>query len=136
YYPFLHASRFGRGVSLALDIVSPTYDCADRSEVPYLEATATLDDGAGTMTIFAVNRHQTDELTIDADIRAFAGWSIVGHNVLEHPNGQAANTAERPDTVVPHDQGNASIEDTLLHATLPPMSWNVIRLQKMEQPVR
>lgn len=130
YYPFLHASKYGRGVSLAIDIVSPTYNCADRDDVPYLEATATMNEADEAMTIFAVNRHQSESLEIEANLGSFPGWKIVEHTVLEHADGSATNTMEHPDTVVPHAGGDASLEDGLLRSSLVPLSWNVIRMQK------
>ena len=37
FYPFMHASRYGRGVSLQPVVSSPKYDSADFTDVPYLE---------------------------------------------------------------------------------------------------
>ena len=128
FYPFLHASRYGRGVSLALNITSPTYHAESRDAVPLLEATATLDEANETLTIFAVNRDQSDRLQLDADVRALDGWSVLEHTVLEHADGLATNTAENPNNVVPHNRGDASVIDGRVVSNLAPLSWNVIRL--------
>ena len=44
YYPFLHASRYGRGTALRAIAKSPVYDCADYEAVPVIDTTATLGD--------------------------------------------------------------------------------------------
>ncbi len=38
------------------------------------------------------------------------------------------NTVERPEEVVPHARGDAQLAEGRLVATLPRLSWNVIRL--------
>ena len=44
YYPYLHASQFGRGTVLQPLIQSPKYDSKRFSDVPYLEAIAVKND--------------------------------------------------------------------------------------------
>jgi alpha-N-arabinofuranosidase len=128
FYPFLHASKFGRGASLALDIDSPTHDVPSRESVPLLEATATYNEAEASITIFAVNRSETEQLDLEVDTRAFPGMTVAEHTVLEHSDGLATNTAGNPGNVVPHNGGNAALRDGHLGAHLSPLSWNVIRL--------
>jgi len=128
YWPFLHASRFGRGEGLDLRVASPTYETAEFGAVPLLEACATRDETAGTVTIFAVNRGQDEALRLEGELRGVAGVRVVEHLVLEHAESGMVNTAERPDAVAPHGRGDAAVRDGRLAATLPSLSWNVIRL--------
>ena len=130
YYPFLHAARFGRGRVLDLQISSPGYATARYDEVPLLQAVATIDPAQGDLTIFALNRDQAKPLPLTGDLRALSGYSVVEHLVLEHPDPNAANTADSPNTVTPHCRGDATLVGGTLTATLPPLSWNVIRLTK------
>jgi alpha-N-arabinofuranosidase len=128
FYPFLHASRFGRGEVLRLAIESPHYDSAQFGPVPLLEAVATRDAAAGTLTMFAVNRSQDAALPVEVDLRGFPGLRVVEHLVLEHADPNAINTIDQPETVAPHDRGDATIADDRLTASFPAISWNVIRL--------
>ncbi|HVL26424.1 MAG TPA: alpha-N-arabinofuranosidase [Thermomicrobiales bacterium] len=128
FYPFLHASRYGRGEALRLQVSSPCYDNATFGGVPLLEAVATFDETAETVTIFAVNRGQEGPLPLDGDLRAFGDVRVVEHLVLEHADPKATNTLAAPETVVPHANGDAAIEGGRLTATLSTLSWNVIRL--------
>ena len=130
YYPFLHASRYGRGVVLDLQIASPSYANDQFDTVPTLAATATLDEANEQLTIFAVNRSQSEALPLTADLRNFSGYRVVEHLVLEHDDPQATNTADQPETVLPHPGGDTKVDDGRLGAVLPKLSWNVIRLEK------
>jgi alpha-N-arabinofuranosidase len=130
YYPFLHASRFGRGTVLNLQVRSPKYSNPTYDSVPLLDAVAVLDEEREEMTIFAVNRSQDSALPLEGDLRGIAGYSVVEHLVLEHDDRLAVNTAEQPDAVVPHARGDAQLSDGRLTASLPRLSWNVIRLSK------
>ncbi len=130
YYPFFHAARFGHGSVLDLQLTSPGYATARYDEVPLLQAVATLDPSSDDLTIFALNRDQTNPLPVTGDFRALPGYAVAEHIVLEHPDPNAANTADAPDTVTPHCGGDATISGGTLTATLPILSWNVIRLSK------
>ncbi len=131
FWPFLHASRFGRGVALNVAQVSgPRYDDPLFGEVSLLEAVATLDEEHESLTVFAVNRDEDGPLPLEGDIRGLAGYEVIEHLVLEHEDPGATNTAEDPNRVVPHKGGAAAMRDGTLSATLPRLSWNVIRLSK------
>ena len=133
YYPYLHAAQFGRGEAFDLNIATPVYDDAEFGAVPYLEAVATHDEAAGTLVVFAVNRSLDQALPLEGDARHFAGYHVVEHITLSNPDLKAANTlASQP--VAPRSGrsgGDAALTpDGHLTATLPPASWNVIRMQR------
>jgi alpha-N-arabinofuranosidase len=130
YWPFLHASRFGRGAALDVRVRVPTYTTEEHDAVPLVDAIATIDDAAETATIFAVNRDQQGPVGLAGDLRALDGYRVVEHLVLESADPKARNTAEAPDTVTPHDRGDAALDGGALTATLPALSWNVIRLAR------
>jgi alpha-N-arabinofuranosidase len=128
FFPFLHASRFGCGEVLDVRISSPCYANREFDSVPLLEAVATIDEKGGQLTLFAVNRAQTDPLSLEGDLRSLPGYEVVEHLVLEHDNPWATNTLDQPHEVAPHARGDASVSDGVLIARLPALSWNVIRL--------
>ena len=127
YYPFMHASNFGRGVVLNPLVSSPKYDSKDFTDVPYLESTAVYNEETEELTIFAVNRNQEDSLSLTCDIRNFEGYSVVEHLVLENENIKQTNSA-KDSPVVPHKFGNTVLDSGIVTAQLPKLSWNVIRL--------
>ncbi len=130
FYPYLHGSRYGRGIALDVQVKSPTYDDVTFDAVPYLEAVATWDEEHESITIFGVNRNLEAMLPLEADLRAFPGYSVVEHITMTHSDLKATNTAEHPDNVTPRCDGDAKSSDGQVTATLPPASWNVIRLAR------
>lgn len=129
YYPFMHASLYGRGTSLQVVADSPAYDSKDFSDVPYVEAAAVANEEAGELTIFAVNRHLEETMVLEGVLGQFEGCRVIEHLVLEHEDIKARNTADRPDNVTPHSRGEAKADGNRLEAPLPKLSWNVIRLK-------
>ncbi|MFM9331506.1 alpha-N-arabinofuranosidase [Paenibacillus mesotrionivorans] len=129
YYPYLHASLYGRGTVLHPIIRSPKYDSKDFTDVPYLEAIAVYNEELSQVTVFAVNRHLTEELDLQVDLRSFGGVKVLEHLVLEHEDLKAVNTLEQPQQVQPHNQGNARTDGSRVEARLSKASWNVIRLE-------
>ena len=130
YYPFLHASRFGRGIAMNLNIQCSSYQNKDFGRVPYLESVATCNPENDSISIFAINRHLTEPLQLNQEGMNLSKYSVLEHLVLNHADLNACNTLENPDNVIPHPGGDARLQDGSLQATLPSHSWNVIRLAK------
>ena len=130
YYPYLHASVFGRGTVLVPLIKSPKYDAKDYTDVPYLEAVAVHNEEKQELTIFAVNRHLEESIAFDIDLRSFGQGRILEHIVLENEDLSASNTADAPNCVTPHTNGSAALTDKgQIQAVLNKASWNVIRIK-------
>jgi alpha-L-arabinofuranosidase len=129
FYPFLHASRFGRGVSLAPRIACPGYESARYGEVPYLQAAATYDEASEELTIFAVNRSKDERLQVESALGDLDGLRVVERLELAGFDIKARNTATAPDAVKPRSlPAEGKVEDGALSFELAPLSWNVIRL--------
>ncbi|MBY0148974.1 alpha-N-arabinofuranosidase [Neobacillus niacini] len=131
FYPYMHTSVYGRGISLNPIITSPKYDSKDFTDVPYLESTAVYNEENEQLTIFAVNRHLQEGLELECDIRNFEGYQVLEHIVLENDDLKQTNSAAGT-PVAPHSNGNAVIDNGLVTAILPKLSWNVIRLAKRQ----
>jgi alpha-N-arabinofuranosidase len=125
YFPFAHASRFGRGTVLRVEPDAPAYEVPGEEDVCVLEATAV--NGADALTVFAVNRG-AEALGLEAIVRDLPAPEAVEHLVVADEDLAASNTAERPDRVVPRSPAGAVVEGGVVRAELPPRSWNVVRL--------
>ncbi len=129
FYPFLHASRYGRGTALDLRVDAPTYESKRFGPVPYVDAVATVDEGAGEMAVFAVNRSLTERAEVELRLGGYESWAFAERIELAGFDPKAANTAERPLAVFPRSSPEgASVEGGMLRTSLPPLSWSVIRL--------
>ena len=129
YYPFMHASKYGRGTALQAIVDSPVYDCSDYENVPILDAIATLDDDGG-VTVFAVNRDLTDGCAVSLDLRSFGTLRMTEHIVLHHDDVHAVNTEDNPNEVVPSSCPSVQPDGGRVDVMLPALSWNVIRFER------
>ncbi|WP_160675315.1 alpha-N-arabinofuranosidase [Clostridium sp. C8-1-8] len=130
YYPYLHASKYGRGIALQPIISSPKHDTADFTDVKDIEAIAVYDDEKDILTIFAVNRNLKENINLNCDIRSFEGYELLEHIVLEGEDLKQANTA-RKEMVSPKKVQRTVVEEMEVRAVLAKASWNVIRLIKL-----
>ncbi|MNN24205.1 Intracellular exo-alpha-(1-_5)-L-arabinofuranosidase [compost metagenome] len=132
FYPYMHASVYGRGTVLQPIVVSPLYDSKDYTDVPMLDSAVVYNEEKNELVIFAVNKSVEDALLLECDVRGFDNYRVVQHTVLENDDLKTVNTAKQPNAVVPHDGGDAVLRDGWVQATLPKLSWNVIRLQSVK----
>lgn len=128
FYPFEHASRFGRGVALETILSCDKYDSKDFTDVPVVESVAVMNEEAGEVTLFAVNRDLCDNVDLNCDVSSFGSASLIEHIVLACNDLKAVNTlAASP--VAPKSVQGGKVDGGRLEAVLPPASWNVIRLK-------
>jgi alpha-N-arabinofuranosidase len=132
-YPFADVARFGRGTVLRSGLDGPTYSVEGDANVDAIEFAAVHDAALECLTIFAVNR-AARPLTLEAALHDLDGLVVDEHVVLADADIRAANTATRPDRVVPAQASGARMVDGRLAATLPARSWNVIRLSGRALP--
>lgn len=128
FYPFLHASKYGRGIALECALRSSRHDTRDFTDVKDVESIAVYNDEAGELTIFAVNRDLEESILLESDLRAFGTWELKEHIVLENPDLFAVNSAAG-EKVAPKTVGDRTQlpGDGTLVTRLAPASWNVLR---------
>ena len=131
FYPYMHASRYGRGTALLPVLDAPTYETKDLGAVPCVDAIAVENEDGG-VTVFAVNKDLTEDVCLTVDLRAFPGLRVAEHIQLHHDDVKARNTLENPNEVAPTAGEGGKIEDGRLQVRLGNLSWNVIRLEKAE----
>jgi alpha-N-arabinofuranosidase len=141
FWPFAHFSNLGRGRVLRARIDSPAYAATyydprgaqdlhfPLPEVPYLKLAAVHDERAGLLTLFALNRSLTDTMPLRVKVEGFREIAIDGGLQLRDADLKAANTRAQPDRVKPSALTGMRVEGTDLSATLPPVSWNVVRVK-------
>ncbi|GGL08930.1 arabinosylfuranosidase ArfA [Mangrovihabitans endophyticus] len=126
FHPYALTSRHARGTVLQVPVRSPMHETAAFGEVPLLDAVAVAgDDGP---VLFAVNRHQHEPMSLDADLRGFGGLTSAAHTALADDDPEAVNDRLHPDRVQPRRLDDPKLDGGRMLAVLPPMSWNMIRL--------
>jgi len=131
FYPFAHASRYGRGLVLDGIMESPAYSTTEIRDIPYVESVAVVNEENGELTVFAVNRSMEEDAQLDISLSGLEGYGFCEHIVLEHADLKAENTFANPNNVVPHSGGNTAECEEGFVSTLPRQSWNVIRFRKI-----
>lgn len=127
FYPYLHASLYGRGMSLLPVVSSPKYDSKNFTDVDFLETAAVYNKENEELTIFAVNRDLKEALPLEGTFTGFEDFQLIEHLVLENSNLKEVNSiAAQP--VAPHASKRSAFADGKLESVLPRASWNVIRL--------
>ena len=129
YYPYLHASKYGRGIALQSVISSPKHDTIDFTDVNDVESIAIYNEEKEEVTIFAVNRNLSDDINLECDVRSFDGYKIIEHIVLENNDMKAVNSIVK-ETATPKLANRSELIDGILTSQLSKVSWNVIRLGK------
>jgi len=122
YWPFMHASNFGRGTALDCRVACGSYKTAKYGQVPYIEAIATLN--GDELTVFAVNRSLDEAAELELDLSGFGRLRLIEHIKLNNEDLKAANTAEAPDRVTPSPSKTEG-----MMAFLEKHSWNVLRFK-------
>ncbi|GHU50497.1 intracellular exo-alpha-(1-_5)-L-arabinofuranosidase 1 [Clostridia bacterium] len=132
FYPFLHVSKFGRGIALRPILVSPKYDSKNYSDVPFLEAVAVMNEEADEISVFAVNRNLKESITLECDVRGLRDCRFVEHISLENGNLKAMNTISASNAVVPSLRVDSAVDlgGGRFEVELHKASWNVIRFRK------
>lgn len=128
FYPFALTSAHGRGTVLHTSPAVPTYGTASLGEVPMVDLVAIGHDDA-TVSVFAVNRSQTDPVSVDLDVRSLPGSIRAQHVALFDDDPDAVNTVQRPDRVTPRRLDPVAADFGTLTVVLPPVSWNMLTLR-------
>jgi alpha-N-arabinofuranosidase len=141
FFPFADMSNLGRGTVLRTNVTSSAYattyyDPRGTAEltfplpsVPYLKIAVVHDAESGHLTLFALNRHLQESLSLDTLIRGFDNMTVAEARQLRHDDLMAVNTKEGPDAVKPMTLEGIRIEGDRVSIELAPASWNVIRLK-------
>jgi alpha-N-arabinofuranosidase len=129
FHPFALTSRLARGTVLRVEPRGPVVATERFGDVPVLDAVAVLRDGDGGLVLLMVNRHEQDEMLVEADLRGLPGVTSGSHVAVHHSDPDAVNSSSEPDRVVPRTLADPKVADGRLEVALPPLSWNLVHLE-------
>lgn len=128
FHPFALTSRWGRGTVLRTDPQGPTMHTEQYGAVPVLDSVAVHRSDAEETTVFLVNRSIDEPVQADIRLAGDGSMSVVEATTLHDAEPYAANTADQPDRVQPKLLDEVRITNGHLQASLPPVSWTMIRV--------
>ena len=126
FWPFKHASQYGRGTALRPIINAPLYSSTDYDDIPLIDAAAVLGDD-GSLNIFVMNRSAANDIELSCDLRAFGNIRFEEHIVLHHDDVKAINSEDRPNEVIPVVRRDSESDGEKFSVLLPALSWNVLK---------
>lgn len=129
FYPFMHASKYGRGTALLPVISTPKFDTATHEDVTAVESVSVYNEEQDQVTVFAVNRSIKDDAEMTVDVRSFEGYRVLEHIVLESDDLLAEN-GPFSQKVAPRQTSQSVLDNGIMTSVLHKASWNVIRLGK------
>ena len=125
FFPFRDAARHGRGTVLRVEPEGPTYPTEGDEAVPVLEATAVHDEDSADV-VRRQPRHRAAGARGGPALRARACSSTPCWPTTTR---RRRTPPKQPERVGPRVLTGARIDGERLRATLPPRSWNVLRLR-------
>ncbi|MBI5160273.1 MAG: alpha-N-arabinofuranosidase [Micrococcales bacterium] len=134
FFPFAATSRLARGTALRAVVDAPRHATPRWGEVDSVVAAATRDGDA--TAVFLVNRHPTEAIELELDLRSLPPQRLVGSTALHDADPYAVNSLAEPDRVVPSADTGAALRGSVLRATLPPVSWTALELRDAREAVR
>ena len=98
-----------------------------------VQAVAALNEKAGELTVFVINADLEDAQQFTMDVRGFEGFTFLEHIEMHADTPDAANTFERPETLIPRRVQDTRCEGGILSAKLEKASWNVFRFTALRK---
>jgi alpha-N-arabinofuranosidase len=123
YYPLQLFAKHTRGKALELFLESPKYKSRRFDDVPYLDASAGLDNGSVVLNV--VNRHpdQAIETTVELEDKQFSGPVAVSE--VNGPDIKAENDFDK--TAVKTAERAATASGRTLRYSFPPHSFTMLK---------
>jgi alpha-N-arabinofuranosidase len=130
WYPFAHASAFGRGDLLYSSTSGPMIATERYGDQPAIESIVVRQTVGGGVNIFALNRSVDQTIPLRVDLKGDSKLRLFDTIRLHDPDPMASNTADDAHRVIPGPIADASFAGAQLTVALPPLSWNVFRFSE------
>jgi len=127
FHPFALTARHAKGNVCQISLQSPSYDTEQYGTVPVVDAIATHDPETGEVAVFAINRSQTEPVTLELELRALPDLNSADAVVLADSDLGATNTRDNPDRVQPQPL-TVTVDGSIARVELPAVSWSSLRL--------
>lgn len=130
FYPFMHASKYGRGIALQPVVSGTKHATAKHDEITDVESIAVYNEEKDEVTIFAVNRNLEEDVELTTDVRSFEGYRVLEHIVMENEDLKAVNSLTEQKVYPVNADDRTKLDGGIATSVLKKASWNVIRLGK------
>ncbi len=126
YYPFQMLARHARGTVLEVSGTHACYAVPASPQVPTLDVLAVWNRAEGEVAVFCVNRLDNAPAELSLQLQGFAPTEVAEFTTL---TGSAKQTNEADHSaVIPRESDAACLRGGVLTASLPPLSFSMIRV--------
>lgn len=129
FYPFYHASKYGRGVVIQTLLNSPSHETKGHGYIKDIVSVSVWNEEKEELTIFAVNRNLEENHQLEISLGNFEDYTVVEKLEMISEDLKAENTLEKQN-VAPFISFDIKLEEGKVFTDLKKASWNVIRLKK------
>jgi alpha-L-arabinofuranosidase len=133
FHPFALTARHARGEVLRVEPLGPPARDTEGVDAPAVDLAATRDPETGAITVFAVNRDETQQGRVELKLRVEEDLRVVEHVLLGGGDLLETNSQLKPDRVGPRLSTDHAVTgagtSARLTVGLPPVSWSMIRLE-------
>lgn len=123
YYPLQLFANNTRGKAIELFVDSPKYQTTRFDGVPYLDASASWDDGSLTLNVVNRHRDQSIEAEVETQDKQFAGSVAVSE--VNGPDIKAENDFNK--TMVKTTERSVTADGRKLRYSFPPHSFTMLK---------
>jgi len=130
-YPFEQMRRLAHGQIIQVVATGDLFDSPTYTDVPVVDASATLDAASGRAALFVANRSLAESSSLEVDLRGLGVTSVLDATCLQAASDQDRHTTNlhHHDAVTPRRFDAYALEEGQLTATLPPLSWTVFSFE-------
>ncbi len=138
YYGYSQMIQYARGISMRTAVESETYDMPgyaidDTSQytckegVNYIDSAAAWDKENNTLTVFAINRNEDSDYSLNVDVSGFKDIKGVKHYEIatDKDDPDKKSSVDAQDVYAPVENKSGSLKDGVYSVTVKPLSWNV-----------
>jgi alpha-N-arabinofuranosidase len=133
YYPFVMMSKHAAGMSLEPLVRAPEQETAMYGAMPLIDVAASYDEERDRGAVFLVNRSQSETVTTEIAWRGATPTRASGITQIAGTDLKAVNSFEQPNTIVPQQLDDLTVDNGMLTLRLPPLSFTVVPVSGFEQ---
>ena len=139
HYGYSQMIAYARGTSMRTAVESETFDMPgyaidDTSQytgkegVNYIDSAAAWDKENNRLTVFAINRNEDEDYSLNVDISAFKEYKSVKHFEIfaDKDDPEKKSSVNEQDVYAPAENKTGSMKDGVYSVSIRPLSWNVM----------
>jgi alpha-L-arabinofuranosidase len=126
FHPFRIVTEHAHGSVLEAKVQSDQHETKTSGVVNDIVAAAVHDTAKNKVVFFILNRDANGSAEVSLNLHGFPPATECTALTISGPDLLATNSADQPNTVVPKEHNEFSVNADKVVVKLPPMSWNML----------